>query len=219
MHHRHIVLSAAALLLGAPVSGAVAQGIPLVPHRPTVGVMAGVNLSKIGGDDITSADNRTGLLGGVFVTFHLTNTFGLQPEVLYSQKGASDNSDPSFDATFKLDYIDVPLLLRYDIPVVGPIRPFFVAGPSFGLQVKCEVEASSDGATASADCDRIADSSEIQFQKKTFDLSGVVGAGLDFRLGGTTLMVGARYEHGFSDVVEDASARNRTWSIVAGLGF
>ena len=219
MHHRHIALAAAALLLGAPASSAVAQGIPLVPHRPTVGVMAGVNLAKIGGDDITSADNRTGLLGGVFVTFHITNSFGIQPELLYSQKGFSDNSDPDFDATFKLDYIDVPVLLRYDIPVVGPIRPFFVAGPAFGLQMKCAVAASGQGVSASVDCDRIGEESEVQFEKKTFDMSGVLGAGLDFRLGGTTLMVGARYEHGFSDVVEDASVRNRTWSIVAGLGF
>lgn len=218
MHHRQIVLAAAALLIGVPASGALAQGVPLVPGRPTFGVMAGVNLAKVGGEDVFGADNRTGVLGGVFVTFHLSRSFGIQPEVLYSQKGFSDNSDPSFDATVKMDYIDVPILLRYDIPVVGPIRPFFVAGPAFGLQAKCALEASGEGASASVDCDNLEDS-EIDFQKKSFDLSGVVGAGLDFRLGGTTLMVGARYEHGFSDVVENAAVRNRTWSVVAGLGF
>ena len=219
MHHRIAAIVAGAMLMGAPIGGAAAQGIPLVPQRPTIGIMAGVNLSKISGDDITSADNRTGFLGGIFVTFHLTNTFAIQPEAIYSQRGASDNSDPDFDATFKLDYIDVPVLLRFDIPVVGPIRPFFVAGPSFGLQVKCAIGVEGQGASASVDCDQIGQDSDIQFENKTFDLSGVVGAGLDFRLGGHTLMVGARYQHGFSDVVKDASVKNRTWSVVAGLGF
>lgn len=218
MHHRHIVVAAAALLIGAPVSGVLAQGVPLVPGRPTFGVMAGVNLAKVGGGDVLKSDNRTGVMGGVFVTFHLTRSFGIQPELLYTQKGFSDNSDPNFDATFKMDYIDLPVLLRYDIPVVGPIRPFFVAGPAFGLQAKCALQASGDGASASVDCDHLQDA-EIQFEKKSFDMSGVVGAGLDFRLGGTTMMLGARYEHGFSDVVENAAVKNRTWSIVAGLGF
>lgn len=218
MHYRHAVWAAAALLLGAPAHSAGAQGLP-IPHRPTIGVMAGVNLSKLGGDDITGADNRTGFMGGLFVTFHVTNGFAIQPEVIYSQRGASDNSDPDFDATFKLDYIDVPVLLRFEIPVVGPIRPFFLAGPSFGLQVKCGIEGSGGGVSASVDCDQIGDQVGLQFEKKTFDLSGVVGAGLDFHLGGHTLMLGARYQHGFSDVMKDATVKNRTWSVVAGLGF
>ena len=69
MHHRHFSWAAAALLLGAPVRSAVAQGLLPVPQRPTIGVMAGVNLATLSGDDIASPDNRTGFLGGVFVTF------------------------------------------------------------------------------------------------------------------------------------------------------
>ncbi len=214
-----VAVLAGVAMIGVAGTGVRAQGVPLVSSGPTFGVMAGVNLATLSGDDITSVDNRTGFLGGVFVTFHLTNTFAIQPEAIYSQRGASDNSDPSFDATFKLDYIDVPLLLRFDVPVAGPIRPFFVAGPSFGLQVKCAVGAEGEGASASVDCDQIEESGGIQIGNRTFDMSGVAGAGLDFRLGGTTLMLGARYQHGFSDVVEDAAVKNRTWSVLAGLAF
>lgn len=219
MHHRIVGVVAGAMMLGAAAAGAAAQSVPLVAKRPGIGIMAGVNLAKISGDDVGSADNRTGFLGGVYVTFHVTNTFAIQPEAVYSQRGASEDLGTDASATFKMDYIDIPVLLRYDIPVVGPIRPFFVAGPAFGLQVKCAVGVDGSGASASVDCDRLAQDSEVQFENKTFDLSGVVGAGLDFRLGGHTLMLGARYQHGFSDVVKDASVRSRTWSVVAGLGF
>ncbi|HEU6450059.1 MAG TPA: porin family protein [Gemmatimonadaceae bacterium] len=219
MHHRVAGMVAGVMMLGAPMAGLAAQGIPLVPKRPTIGVMAGVNLAKISGDGTDALDSRTGWLGGVFVTFHLTNTFGIQPEALYSQRGASADAGSGFDATIKMDYIDIPVLLRYDIPVVGPIRPFFVAGPAFGIQTKCVIAAEGDGVSASADCDQFDEDPEARIDNKSFDLSGVVGAGLDFRLGGHTLMVGARYQHGFSDVVKDASAKSRTWSIVAGLGF
>lgn len=219
MHRRIVGLLAGAMMMGAPVAGVAAQGIPLVPSRPTIGIMAGVNLASISGDDISDVDNRTGVLGGVFVTFHLTNSFGIEPEALYSQRGASLSDAGDFDATIKMDYIEIPVLLRFGIPVVGPIRPFFVAGPSFGFQSKCAVTAEGSGVSASVDCDQFDEDPEASIDSKSFDLSGVVGAGLDFRLGGTTLMVGARYQHGFSDVVKDASAKNRTWSIVAGLGF
>jgi hypothetical protein len=207
---------AGVLMVGMSSAGALAQGIS---HRPSVGVMAGVNVASISGDDITGIDNRTGFMVGGFLTFRITNTFAIQPEAIFSQKGASENSDPDFKATFKMDYIDFPVLLRFDIPVTGPIRPFFLAGPAFGVQVKCTIAAEGQGVSASADCDLVDESSEIQFRNKTFDLSGVAGAGLDFRLGGTTLMVGARYQHGFTDVVKDASVKNRTWSVLAGITF
>jgi hypothetical protein len=216
MHRRVAAVVAGVLMVGLPSAGALAQGIS---HRPSVGVMAGVNLASISGEDISGIDNRTGFLAGVFLTFHVTNTFAIQPEAIYSQKGASDNSDPDFKATFKMDYVDFPVLLRFDIPVAGPIRPFFVAGPAFGVQVKCAIAAEGSGVSASADCDLVDESSEIQFRKKSFDLSGVAGAGLDFKLGGTTLMVGARYEHGLTDVVQDGSIKNRTWSVVGGVTF
>lgn len=204
------------LMVGASSAGALAQGIS---HRPSIGLMAGVNVASISGDDITGIDNRTGFMLGGSLTFHITNSFAIQPEAIFSQKGASENSDPDFKATFKMDYIDFPVLLRFDIPVTGPIRPFFLAGPAFGVQVKCAIAAEGQGVSASADCDLVDESSEIQFRNKTFDLSGVAGAGLDFRLGGTTLMVGARYQHGFTDVVKDASVKNRTWSVLAGVTF
>lgn len=219
MHHRIAGIVAGVMMMGAPVAGAAAQAIPLVSKRPTIGIMAGVNLARISGDETDALDSRTGWLGGVFVTFHLTNTFGIQPEALYSQRGASADAGSGVDATIKMDYIDIPVLLRYSVPVTGPIRPFFVAGPAFGIQSKCSIAAEGEGVSASVDCDQFEDDPEASFDSKTFDLSGVVGAGLDFRVGGRTLMLGARYQHGFSDVVKDASAKSRTWSVVAGLGF
>lgn len=207
------------MMMGVPAAGVAAQGIPLVPHRPTIGVMGGVNLAKVSGDDVDGLDSRTGFMGGVFITFHLTNAFGIEPEALYSQRGASMDDGSGVDATIKMDYIDIPVLLRFDIPVVGPIRPFFVAGPAFGIQTKCSIAAEGGGVSASVDCDQFDEDPEANIDNKSFDLSGVFGAGLDFRLGSRTLMVGARYQHGFSDVVKDASAKSRTWSIVAGIGF
>ena len=219
MHYRHVAWSLAAFLLGASASAATAQGLRPVQERPTIGLLAGINLADVSDSDFDGADKRTGLIGGVFVTFHITPVLGIQPELLYSQKGVSFNSS-DVDATLKLDYIDVPVLLRFNIPTDGAqVRPFFVAGPAFGIQVNCGIKASSDGMSGSVDCDRIDDESGIDFNTKTFDFSGVLGAGLDFNIGQQTLMLGARYEHGFSEVFDGATAKNRTWSIVAGFGF
>jgi len=61
MHRRVAAVVAGVLMVGLPSAGALAQGIS---HRPSVGVMAGVNLASISGEDISGIDNRTGFLAG-----------------------------------------------------------------------------------------------------------------------------------------------------------
>ena len=198
--NRRTIFVAATVLAMAGVQSASAQA-PLVPH-PTVGILAGVNFAKVSGNDISDVSNRTGFIGGLYVTFHIASGFGIEPEALYSQQGAKDKAN---DLTVKLDYVQVPVLLRYDFPTHAPARPYLIAGPSFGFKASCKVTNGSD----SADC------SDADLGPKSFDMAGTAGVGVAF----SKLSVSARYTMGFSKVSDNLDAKNRVFSVLAGFAF
>lgn len=198
--NRRTIFVAASVLAIAGAQNASAQA-PLVPH-PTVGILAGVNLAKVSGNDVTDASNRTGFIGGLYVTFHIASGFGIEPEALYSMQGAKQN-DPEF--TLKLDYVQVPVLLRYDVQTHAPVHPFVMVGPSFGFKVACKVSSGS----SSASC------ADAEITPKSFDMGGMAGAGVAFG----KLSVSARYTMGFSKIADNSDAKNRVISVLAGLAF
>ncbi len=95
-----------------------------------VGVKAGANYSNMYDSENKDyrADGKLGFVGGVFVSVPIGKFLGVQPEVLFSQKGfkASGNvlgSDVNFTRT--TNYIDVPIFLaikpiKYVTILVGP---------------------------------------------------------------------------------------------------
>jgi hypothetical protein len=203
MHRRTIFVVAAMLALpGAQSATAqVAAGL-----RPSVGVLAGVNVATISGSDVANASNRTGFIGGLYATFHIANGFGIEPEALYSMQGAKDSQD---NLTVKLDYVQVPVLLRYDFQTKAPAHPFVMVGPSFGVKVGCK--ANSGSLTASC--------ATTLLSPKSFDIGGTAGAGVAFAAGKSTLSIGARYTMGVRKTFNDSDAKNRVWSVLAGLSF
>src|SRR5262245_26962478 len=96
------------------------------------GVKLGANFSKaiVDSDTEASLDSRSGFVAGAFVRFGM-HGFALQPEVVFSMKGGQQPAG-SDQFALKLNYLEVPLLLRLAVPV-GHVAPFLVAGPSFGV--------------------------------------------------------------------------------------
>ena len=96
------------------------------------GIKAGVNYSNVydeQGQDFV-ASGKTGFAAGAFVAIPLGKFFGIQPEVMYSQKGYKATGTAlgfNYDYSKTTSYVDVPLLLQIKpIPMLS-----FVAGPQF----------------------------------------------------------------------------------------
>ena len=96
------------------------------------GIKAGVNYSNVydeQGQDFV-ASGKTGFAAGAFVAIPLGKFFGIQPEVMYSQKGYKATGTAlgfNYDYSKTTSYVDVPLLLQIKpIPMLT-----FVAGPQF----------------------------------------------------------------------------------------
>lgn len=194
------------------------------------GVKVGGNLGTLGGEDAelvfstgmqqdVSLDRRTGYAFGAFALIDFAGPFALQPELMYIQKGAKTEMEFSLGgqsttvtSTMKLDYIQVPLLMKLNLPVAGPVSPNVFAGPNVGFNINASQETEAGGQS---------DSEDIGDDISGTDYGVTLGAGIDFGLSAGTLTVDVRYELGLADIPDegDANIRNRGIGVTAGLAF
>lgn len=194
---------------------ALAQSAPPAARRASYGLVAGFNFANVGGADAQGSRTRTAFIAGAYAAWPMASGFSFQPSLLYSMEGAKTSGD--VDLTVKLNYIRLPAMLRYTWPVAGTTRPFVALGPSFGYQLTCDLSGSNNGVSASASCDAFA--APDGSQRKKFDVSGRVEAGLDFAMSGRKFTIGGAYSYGFTDVVKEGSVKNRVFSVLLGIGL
>lgn len=111
----------------------------------------------------------------------------------------------------RFNYIDIPVLARYDIPAPG-FTPHLIAGPTLGFNVNAEIE--SEGANTTTE--------DLSDETSSTDFGLEFGVGVGFNLGAGELTVDARYGLGLTDVNEDSediALKNRTFMITAGFAF
>src|SRR4030095_6914540 len=121
------LLSGVLLLVLVTGSSARAQGF-------TWGVKGGINLATLSSDEEPSPDNKimVGLVGGAYVNWRLAGRLDFQPEVLVGEQGSAIGSDVA-DAKIKLDYVTVPLLVRYRPSSSGGGLAIY-GGPSLAIK-------------------------------------------------------------------------------------
>lgn len=203
MRLRRVLICLPALMLLIVPSTVAAQGI-------SYGVKGGINFASLSFDpseDINTG-TRIGIAAGGFVALPLGSRLTIQPEGLFSQKGEKADLD-GVVAKLELDYIEVPVLLKYAI-TQGASRSFHVfGGPSMAFKVRSRATASFGGTTVETGEENIKDT----------DFGVVFGAGMDFG----KWSVDGRYTMGLADINNDESddtkIRTRTISVLAGIRF
>ena len=126
-----------------------------------LGVKVGGNMNKIQGQSFNDGF-KFAYHAGAFAEINLNKKWGIQPEVLWNQMGGVPSDFQSVygtatnvnisslfnsDNVFKLDYLSIPILLRYT--TVGGLFTFNV-GPQFGIvlqQDKTLIQSGQDAFT------------------------------------------------------------------------
>ena len=115
--------------------------------RVELGIRAGLNLASVHGDDVSieglSPENRVALSGGLFAGIRVAPGVLIQPEVLYTQKGARYEAAGE-EAVIKLDYLEVPVLLKGRFGS-GSARPSVFAGPAVASRSGQDLAIEKDG--------------------------------------------------------------------------
>jgi len=148
-----------------------------------IGPKVGINLSNVydsDGDDFY-AENKIGLVAGLFVSIPLGTFLGIQPEIQFSQKGFKETGSilgDDYTFTRTLNFIDVPLLLA--------IKPStwltIVAGPQYSYLISSKDEFEN----SILNIDHEQDFENENLRKNTFCFV----AGLDFNF--SRIVIGTR---------------------------
>lgn|SRR5699024_6489310 len=184
-----------AFLLFATTS-AMAQGIHF-------GLKGGVNMAKIDGQQFKDGFNLS-YYGGGFLELALSEKFGIQPEVLFSQstyetaEGFDDIGFPDIqgDDKIKLNYLNIPILANIKLSD----QLWIQLGPQYSILMDQD--------------ESLVDNGKQAFKNGNFSAVG----GLVLSLG--SLRVNARYVVGLSEV-NDITQKDswKSQAIQLGIGY
>ena len=148
----------------------------------TFGIKGGINNSQLTGVDAPdNTESRVGFCAGAFFIYRLYKGLGLQGELLYNQKGYVIG-----DSTSNLDYVSVPVLMRYTLEF-GNINPFINAG--------IEISYLANAGLVTPDKTYVYD------DLKKFDTGLAVGGGIGYNLTGiSSIILDVRYVIGLSTI-------------------
>ena len=169
-----------------------------VVHKSNGGIKGGYNLAAVNYDGSGETGQRHGFHVGVYGESFISESFSIQPELMYSQQGYEiKNSSGTF--TQKLDYINLPIMFK-----AYPAKNFFLeTGPQIGLAISHKEEY--EGLFSSTQ----------EYDPKNFDWGMNFGAGIKTDSG---ISFGVRYHLGLGDLYDDDNkAQNRVWQFSIGI--
>ncbi len=177
---------------------------PMAMSQISGGIRLGANIAnqKLDADGLSvSPDSKLGLLGGLYLTASLSDKIGIQPELYFSSMGSKFDIQ-GFETTTKLNYLSLPVLVRYNFTENISLQ----AGPQLGFLLSAKGEA--DGTTE-----------DIKDSYKGLDLGAAIGLGVDFGPfnGGVRYVVGLANTSDDSDPdAGDFTVKNNTLQLFIG---
>jgi len=203
---------------------------------PLFGLKAGINLT---GWKIIDNDGSFNLLDVIYRPYEAYNTFGyqfggiyeigvsdfisIQPELLFLQKGVKfipSGLTSVRDYTISLNYIELPVLMKFKFGDQDKTNFFVTAGPSFGYTASgnTKLVTAIFGGSKEEERDLSFNSDDDGYRR--FETSASLGLGLALPIGNGKLVFETRYLLGLSDLNFDDNAevtmKNRGLSLSAG---
>lgn len=166
----------------------------------------GLNVAQMTNAD--GADARIGVVVGAEFDYQITDMFAVTAGAQYAQQGCKVDAD-FFDATVKLDYINIPILANFYVVDGFALK----IGIQPGFRVSDKVKAEGDGVSVEIDAEDVFGGSTL----KDVDFSIPVGASYEFN----NVKFDVRYNFGVSPVVKDfgESSRNSVFQFTVGYKF
>lgn len=191
-------LIAIAALLISSVATFAQQPVGSFSIQPKVGL----NISTITKGDGT--DPRYGVAAGAEFMYQASDIVGVSFGALYSMqgcKGKADIGNTTVDATFKTDYINIPILANVYVAKNFAVK----LGIQPGFCVNNKVKAEVSGTSVEGD----------SFEENTVDFSIPVGLSYEF----SNFVIDGRYNWGLTKVWKDMDNKNSVFQITVGYKF
>ncbi|THU37135.1 PorT family protein [Niastella caeni] len=184
---------------------------------PKFGIKGGVNLTNMYVKDVSDENMKVGFNAGFFAKLPLGRGVSIQPELLYTSKGAKETYDNFIEGEgeyrFNLNYIEMPVLAVFNVAKNFNLH----VGPYIAYLAEANIKDLEDNGTI----DEIADLDTDDFNRIDYGVAG--GLGIDI----SNFTIGARYNYGFREIGKSGSlagaltkdSKNSAISLYIGLGF
>lgn len=181
-----LLLFALLLLLGTPAEARVGVGTVFGWNE------ADVN-ARFDGRPLKSS-SITAYWGGFVFELGLTDRVSVLVEPMYLRKGGRFEYQFPFvglvEAEPKGDYLEIPLLLKFSA-LTGRLRPYLIAGASFGFRMHADIRVQIEDQSGEFDAGEVTE---------PHDRSLLFGGGVELRLDAFSVFAEARTSLGQSDV-------------------
>jgi hypothetical protein len=154
------------------------------------GIKGGINFSNLYIDNVEKENLKIGVNAGFFAKIPIIRGISIQPELLYSNKGAKDRYSSSVRGSgeyrFNLDYVETPLLLVFNLTK----NLSFSGGGYAAYLVSANVKDVNHDGTITG----VTNLHSNNFNR--FDYGLAAGLGIDIQ----KATLGARYNYGLRNV-------------------
>ena len=165
----------------------------------------GVNIANL--TEIKDSDPRIGLAAGVEGEYQAGDIFSVSAGVLYSMQGAKQEFsvlNQTFKRTYKLDYINVPIMAN--VYVTKGLAVKLGVQPGFNVSSSNKQEVNTFAGSGS---------STFDVKAKSVDFSIPVGLSYEYN----NFQLDARYNWGVSKAFKLTDAKNSVFQITLGYKF
>ena len=162
---------------------------------PEFGVIAGLNLAKLNIEGRDNGELRTAFAAGGVFDLGLNDRFGVRIEPSFLSRGGKAEKRNAYwgtidGAVFQLDYVDVPVLARYNL-TAETIHPYVLGGLGFNFATKQQVKLTQGQQQETVGLGDV---------YSPFDLTLDLGLGYNFPAASNRLTVDARVAIGLVNI-------------------
>jgi hypothetical protein len=184
---------------------------------PKFGIKGGLNLTNMYVKDVSDENMKVGWNAGFFAKLPVTRGFSIQPELLYTSKGAKETYNNFLQGKgeyrFNLNYIELPVLAVFNVAKNFNLH----AGPYVSYLADVNIKDLKNDGTIND----IKDLNAENFNR--FDVGVAGGLGIDI----SNFTLGARYSYGLREIGKSGSlsgeltkdSKNSAISLYIGIGF
>jgi hypothetical protein len=180
--------------------------LPAGAQQYYAGAVGGLNFADMdlayatGEDQVTAGRTAFGI-GGVF-GLRLNENVCLELQPMYLQKGGTDKADQvNPDIEWKYSFLEVPTFVKATFG--QEIRPYVMAGPSFGFLLSAEAEGEVGGVVSGQPTRTY--KADLKDVTKSLDFGFGFGAGFSVPIGANIVFVDGRYTLGLANILQSGA--------------
>jgi opacity protein-like surface antigen len=164
---------------------------------------------------LNSDGSRLGFIYGLIAEFNFGKNYAFATGIDVAYRGGKFKQSVETPGNtlitstdLRLQYIELPLTLKFKTNEIGYITYYLQAGVSMGFNIRSRADIHIDhqsmGTTQSSDSSDV----DIDDSINAFNLCMVLGGGIEYSLSGNTaLLAGITFSNGLLDVLDDSEAK------------